>query len=656
MMQSSPREPAADAGDVTPTTVSTGGWWSLQIPAAILLFFIGVIFGGTDRHLVSVACVATATIVLFLGYIVSTILSMLPSSRRSRRHTMSASQSKDSVFGSLFAYLMKKSFFVRLDLHIRDTVVSGAVRAGNLQNPIKVSRDTLTAFTVCVPVCVAAAAIVTLLTGHVAFILLALAPCCILMVPRLSNAVSTTDLSAGYDRDLAYFLSFLHIGRMTLYHSMVYLLNRNIFPAIERDARMLERWVKFDGLSESTAINNMANRHANDTFRKFLFAYFDISRSNPAGIDNFVGQAATNEFSKLITSDEKGVGRASAIFVFGGIALIMVPSLLIVMSFAVPEANIIAITSMTIMVSPLFFTVIAILMYRKPGDIEIKFRRYSLCGVLLCVPCYAVTSDALTSVSLGVAVMCIVNGIHASRQISAVRSQVDGFPPFVRDLIERRKVDSNFIVSLKRIFEYDMEKKYGRFQEILHNVRYTLNTFADCKQDLFFSTGIRSERLRMMMFVLQSIFDGGHRSAVTSLERLHSFSEQAIRIKNKIDDTLRLSSLLLLFSPLLLFVTLSAISALMLSFTSNVPVIPEGVHIDAASAKYFQKFDVAAILTAMQPAVFVMSMCSGIVVSRVAYSSFAATMPLGVCMSVAFVIFVGWDFFFEVISSLISDV
>ena len=199
-----------------------------------------------------------------------------------------------------------------------------------------------------------------------------------------------------------------------------------------------------------------------------------------------------------------------------------------------------------------------------------------------------------------------------------------------------------------------MEKKYGAFSEMLHNIQNNLNVFSDKKHNVFFNSQIDSERLRMMMFVLQSIFDGGHRSSVSGLERLHSFSEKTIAIKNSMDDTLRISSVLLLFAPLIFFITLSGISTLMLSFTEHVPTIPERIHLDASTAKYFQKFDVSSILSAMKPAIFVMSICSGIIISRVAYSSFLATLPMGICMSIAFVIFVGWNFFFDSISVIIQ--
>jgi len=581
-------------------SLNLSDWSKLQLPISLVFFFICIVFGFTEHYVVSIIFVSAGIVFLFLNYCISGIRHIHNSLKH---HTLYVRQTKNSIGGIIFTALMKKSFFIHLDKNIRDTILSGSIRAGELQNPIKVSRKTIIAFVLCIPICVISALVGVVLLQQMIFLSMLAAPLFVLLFPKISNLLHFADSSSGYDRDLAYFLSYLHIshiGKMNLYHSMVHLLNQSIFSAIERDAKMLQRWVEFDGMSESFAINRLANEHANKTFKSFLFAYFDISDANPSGLDDFIAKAASTEFKKTVSSDEKGISKISTIFVFGGIAMIMIPALLIMMSFAVPESDIIGMVSMIILVTPLFFTALAILMYHKKSDFDVLFQKRSLLGIILIIPCYVVTYDTLTSISVGIAVTCMINGIHVSRQISTIRSTLNGFVPFLRDLIERRKVDSNFVTCMKRIFLYDMEKKYGRFSDILYNIRDGMDVFSDKRHDVFFNDTINSDRLKMMMFVLQSIFDGGHRSTISSLERLHSFSEKTIQIKNRMDDALQMSSLLLLFSPLIFFITLSAISTLMLSFTEHVPVIPEGIQIDASSAKYFQKMDISSILSAMR--------------------------------------------------------
>lgn len=627
----------------------------LQISICIMSFFVGIVFAPTDMYEVSLIFVSVGALFLFLGYLVfgiNYIRELL------KPRTVSVKRPRNSILGMIYGLVMRYNFFKKLDNYSRNVVLSGSGKSGILLNPVKVARQIIIAFVCSIPIFVVSSVVCAVLFNQPLFALLSLSPFAILLYPQISNMLQSSESTSGYDKDLAYFLSYLHIShlgvQMSIYSSMIRLIGTGIFPAIENNAVMLKRWVKFNGMTEISAINKLANSHANKTFQSFLFAYFDISKSNPPGLDDYISKTASAEFEKSIISDEKGIGKISTIFVFGGMALIMVPALLVMMSFAVPESDIIGMVANVILVTPIIFTVLAILMYRKKSDYSVKVYPQSLVGMVLFVPFFIITPDVLLAISAGFTVTCMINGIFVSRQMGIISSTVNGFVPFVRDLIERRKVDSNFVTSLKKIFEYDMQKKYGHFSTVLYNVKRDMTFFSDKKHDVFFNGNVTSERLKMMLFVLQSVFDGGHKSTVSSLERLHYFSERAVLIKNKTEDTLKMSSLLLLMAPLIFFIVLSAISTLMSSFTSNIPEIPAGINIDASTSKYFEKFDTSVILSAMKPAIFVMSVCSGITMSKVAYQSFSATLPLGICMGICTVIFVGWDYFFEVISNLVD--
>ncbi len=628
-------------------------WNIIRIAASVLSFFIGITFAFASHHVISIAFVSIGILFLFVDYahaMAANLRRMLKS-----EGSISVRQTGNSISGTVFRTVMKKSFFKRLDHDIRDTVLSGTVQSGHLENPLTVSRRVIMifVFSIIPSSLIAVSGIIVLESPLFAAVMLV--PFLILLYPKISRKMQSADSSSGYDRDLAYFLSYLHITHISktgIYQSMTDLIDRRIFPAVEKDARMLLRWVEFDGMPEIDAINKLANSHANKVFQTFLFAYFDLSVSNPNNLDTFISHAASNEFEKAVNAEKKALDDASGIFVMGGLAMIMVPVLLVIMSFAVPDADIIGLVGLVVMVLPLLFTCFVIGGYRKKNDVDLRWSRLSMLGLIAIIPCYIMTSDMLTSLSLGIAITCLMNGNHVSRQISYTRSAVNGFPIFLRDFIEKHKTNPNFIVSLKKIFEYDLEKKYGRFSDVIDDIRTDMHVIPFEKQDVFFNSDIRSERLRMMMFVLQSIFDGGYKTTISSLERLHSFSVDVIKIKNQIDSTLRVSSVMLLVSPLIFFVTLSALSTIMLSFTEYMPDIPKGLDVDSDALKYFERFDISSILSAMSPAVFVMSICSGIIVSRVAYSSFVATTPMGICMSVAFVIFLMWDLFFDAIAAM----
>jgi len=150
-------------------SLSISDWRKFQLPIALLFFFIGVIFGFTDNYIISIIFLSVATTFLFLNYCISCIFKI----RKSLvHHTLSAKQSKNSISGIIFSRLMKKSFFMQLDNNMRNTVLSGSIRAGELQNPVKISRKTIIVFVISIPICMVIIFIGVVLFQQIFFMLL----------------------------------------------------------------------------------------------------------------------------------------------------------------------------------------------------------------------------------------------------------------------------------------------------------------------------------------------------------------------------------------------------------------------------------------------------------------------------------------------------
>jgi len=193
------------------------------------------------------------------------------------------------------------------------------------------------------------------------------------------------------------------------------------------------------------------------------------------------------------------------------------------------------------------------------------------------------------------------------------------------------------------------------FSEILEDVRARLYEITYTKKDLFYDPNLSSKRLRLMMFILQIVFDGGYATSTSSLERVYNFSVKLNFIKNKIDDSLKTSSMLLFFAPLMFFVSMVGLSSILMSFTVGMPDSTSVLSFDPKYASFLIKPDFGQLLDALKPALVIMSVCSGLVISRVTYATFFATLPLGLSLVITFVILVGWDFFFDVISNLVNS-
>ncbi len=142
-------------------------------------------------------------------------------------------------------------------------------------------------------------------------------------------------------------------------------------------------------------------------------------------------------------------------------------------------------------------------------------------------------------------------------------------------MIESRKVDANFIVSIKKLSsQKNMGGKYGAFSDVLRQIRMRLE-YNTNRSRLIYDDTVRSWRLRMLMFVFQTICDAGGDS-IDTLEKMHSFSMSVNSIKNKLSDSIMLSSLMLYVAPTIFFVALVGMSVFMGSFSASIPETAAG--------------------------------------------------------------------------------
>ncbi len=295
-----------------------------------------------------------------------------------------------------------------------------------------------------------------------------------------------------------------------------------------------------------------------------------------------------------------------------------------------------------------------LVMFRAKPD-GVLFAKYPVfvLAPILFVACYFVTSDVLASAAISCAVPCVINGRSVSSQLRHIRSLNDHYPIFIRDLIESRKVNPNFVMSIRKILDStDLDAMYGSYADVLKQIRSRLK-HSDYNEYLIYDHTIPSWRLRMLMFVLQTIYDAD-RGDIQTLERMHKFIVKINDIKNNLSDSILLSSLMLYLTAPLFFIVLVGMSVFMSSFTFSIPELPENLRGSAELAGLFERPDFTNLLDSLRPAFFVMSICSGITISRVTYASFYATLPIGICMSSAFVILAGWDLFFDILFDLLS--
>ncbi len=553
--------------------------------------------------------------------------------------------------------LIKYRMFSLLYDSARNTAHASVPRTGQTATPGIHAKNAVIIFFASLFVA-AAVALFGILSG-IYYLAASLAvPLVVYLFPKLSVSVRVSERTTLFDEEIAYFLSYLqivHSGTMMIYRSIAMLDGKNIFPGLESDGLLLKKWVEYDATVQIDAINELAQNHPHKTFKQFLIQYCSIAKSSVDNIPSFIAESAKTEFARIVQSAENAIGKAAMVFIMGALMMVMAPVLLVMMSFigGVDDSTTHhLINFLTVM--PVIYTVMVFFMFKTRQDSELYPKKIAFVALpVIFVLCYLITRDAMASFALACAVPCVINGRAIASQMRYIRQINDNFPIFLRDLIESRKIDANFIVSLKKLASGDdMESRYGAYAGILRQMRMRLEDGNYHDRPLIYDRGIPSWRLRMLTFIFQTIYDAD-RGDIATLERMHKFTVSINEIKNKLSDSVSLSSLMLYASSPLFFVVLVAMSVFMGSFSSVIPDLPDSIRGSADASLFFEKPDFASLLSSLKPAFLVMSMCSGLVISRVVYSTFSATLPVGICASVAFVIVAFWDRLFEVLSGLL---
>ncbi len=626
---------------------------------AALLFFVGIVLG-ISGHLEMFAALIVSSLVAYFADD-GTISSARRRIKWRRGDVLSMKIREKHVPTSetFLNGLLKYGLFRKVYDSVRESVHNAVRETGVTANPTKTARSTTIALFVSFPISIIIAIAGIILSFPVIIAFSPVLPLAVYASPRIAIKFHVMERSSIFDEELAYFYSYLqivHTGGTMIYSSILSLVGKKIFPGVEADGLMLKKWVEYDDSVQLDAINEIAENHSHHGFQAFLRQYYGIAKSSVSNLPSFISESAQSEFQKIIEKDEKLIGKAGGVFIMGAMMMIMAPILMVLMSFVGTDSSTTHLITMGLTAMPIMYAGMVLVTFkmRQDGTLYAKKIVFAIAPVAF-VMCYVITRDALSSVAIALAIPCIINGRYVAEQIRYIRSLNDHFPVFIRDLIESRKVDANFIVSIKKLSsQKNLDGKYGAFSNVLRQIRMRLE-YNTNRSRLIYDDTVRSWRLRMLMFVFQTIFDAGGGS-IDTLEKMHSFSVSVNSIKNKLSDSIMMSSLMLYVAPTMFFVALVGVSVFMGSFSASVPELPPDLRGSLLAAGMFAKPDFSSMLEAMRPAFLIMSICSGIVISRVAYMSFFATMPIGICCMAAFVVLTGWHFFFDLMSDLIGSI
>ncbi len=374
----------------------------------------------------------------------------------------------------------------------------------------------------------------------------------------------------------ALYASVMQSAGLSLYESFKRIMGKNILPAIENEAAVIERNVKMLGMDQVSAIEALARHHPSRRFSEFLYSYTTILRTGGDLVSYLEGRV--REYLELLKFRLKRYAERSVDL--GEILITMFFVLTSIVVSLVIVAGDIALTAIR-MYNYLAIPFITIVLYSVINSIQPRlYDRYRVSHAL---PAITTPLSILIAIVAGWDPSLIIAsfvvglaggyGFQYYMQQKVINAQEKALQDFLRDVSEYRKIGlpvSRAIVSIAE------RRSYNRFfDDLLSYVAFQLRMYKRLGEVLVPTS---SWLVRIVFFILGEIEATGG-GTVKVLEELVNFVQEYNIAKGEMRGMLRLYELLAYITPVMLTLTVSLVTGLSTgfqppassSFLSNVP-------------------------------------------------------------------------------------
>jgi len=421
-------------------------------------------------------------------------------------------------------------------------------------------------------------AVAPVMLGPIGFVVLGITlaiPLVLLLTPIAYLSSRRGDRKRRVEDELPWFTlyaSIMQSAGLSLYESLKRLIGKNILPAIETEATIVERNVKLLGMDQVNAIEALARHHPSRRFSEFLYSYTTILRTGGDLVSYL--ESRVREYLELLKFRLKRYAERSV-----DLGEILISMFFILTSIVVSltlVAGDIALAAIR-MYNYLAIPIITVTLYSVINTIQPRlYDRYSVNHAL---PAITTPLATLIAVILGWKPWLVIAsftvglaggyGFQYYMQQKVISAQEKALQDFLRDVAEYRKIGLPVSRAIIAIAEKRSYNKY--FDDVLSYIAMQIRMHRRLNE-IPVPTG--SWLIRMIFFILGEIEATGG-GTIKVLEELVNFVQEYNIARSEARGMLRLYELLAYTTPVMLVLTVSLVTGLSSSFTSGIQVSGE---------------------------------------------------------------------------------
>lgn len=462
-----------------------------------------------------------------------------------------AALSIDKATGSRFAKKIEKvpgssNLSGRMVKSIETDVFKGKMT----QNPSMMSKR-YSSYTIISAVILVPVGILLGLFINVSLAAITVVPVILYFTPKIQAQSSVSERKNALVDELGFasvYFTIMQDSGQPLNVSMEKIIDKDIFPGIENEARLVKTNIKRFGMNPVDALDEVAKNHPNDTFKNFINGYTAILRTG-GQLEVYLRDRMKEYFGIIETRFNRYTQTVGTIGEALVIVFMLFPLVLVVGSILATPELVALFMYLGISVIPIVgLAGMGLIKKSQPSSPDVYDGNFKTALIAAIIGGVASSITLIPWVIIGVplAIFLGVYGYQVTKQLSEVEAINSSLPRFLREVTEKKKIGYDIH---KAVLSVADESKFNApFTEILDRITAQIRLG---KQLSEIKAPIRSWAGRATFFILGQISESGG-GTFRDLEPLYAFINSYNTARHDAKAGVRLYKFLGYITPLVI--------------------------------------------------------------------------------------------------------
>ncbi|WP_052347760.1 type II secretion system F family protein [Candidatus Nitrosotenuis chungbukensis] len=397
----------------------------------------------------------------------------------------------------------------------------------------------------------------------------------IIAYPKIQQSQLSQARKKKVEEELPYFVIFGSVMQsvgVSLYDSFQLFKETMIFTAVKNEAQLLKRNVEFFGLSQMEALEELGRTHRSSLLKNLILGYTSIWRSG-GDLSLYLETRAEEFFTQLKQRYQVYTNNVSTVIEALVTLLIILPILIMVVSFVLPGGSIEQVGLLASVGLPLFAIIMGVIISSiQPASfnsVGLDQKMLSILfgiGMVSGLGAYMVYHEVWLSILAGFLIPCSISAVLTGRHINEIVKLERDLPNFLRDITEYKKIGYDVLLA---IINLSKDNTYNSvFAKKLSEVGLLLDNGISPTESVK-ATDFRSHFTKMSFYLLAYIaeFGGGNPK---NLETVNAFITNAKNTVKEGTSAISALAIIVFAAPVIMVFTASMIQNITGSIDTNI--------------------------------------------------------------------------------------